>query len=151
MSRHLLPLTKANRTKALQGIEAAIRKAAEGERPWTLELRPGKRTDEQNRALWSILGQIQKQRPTHKGVAMTAETWKSVFLQALGAEMIFVPTLDGTAVFPLGHRSSQLTKAEFTALLELMLAWSAQEGLKIEHFDGSEGSGLGITRPEVAA
>ena len=131
MTRHILKLTKGNRAIAVQGVQ----RAPDG---WTLELRAPKRTDDQNRAMWGLLSQIAKQRPTHNGVRMTPETWKAVFMQALGAEMVFVPTLDGTAMFPLGHRSSQLTKAEFTALLELMLAWCAEQGLSIEHFDEPE-------------
>ena len=131
MSRHILTLTRHNRQKAVQGVLAA-------DDGWTLELREPKRTDPQNRALWGALNQIQKQRPTHLGVQMTAETWKAVFMQALGAEMVFVPTLDGSGMFPMGHRSSQLTKAEFAGLLDLILSWAAREGVTIEHFDDEQ-------------
>lgn len=142
--RHLLKLTSRNRPLAHRGVD----KAPDG---WTLELRPPKRTDDQNRALWSLLSQIAKQRPTHNGVKMNAELWKSVFLQALGAEMVFVPTLDGAGMFPLGHRSSQLNKTQFADLLELMLAWCAREGIAIEHFDGGEGPGSAEQASPVAA
>lgn len=125
--RHLLKLTSYNRDKAIQGVRAA----PDG---WTLELREPKRTDDQNRALWGLLHQIQKARPTDRGFNMTPEVWKARFMQALGAEMVFVPTLDGDGVFPLGHRSSQLTKSEFSALIELMLAYCAREGIAVEHF-----------------
>jgi hypothetical protein len=101
---------------------------------WTVEFREAKRTDDQNAALWGLLGQIQKQRPVHNGVQMTTETWKALFLHALGHEMAFVPTLDGTSMLPLGLRSSRLTKAEFSDLLEFILAWAAREELTIEHF-----------------
>lgn len=100
-----------------------------------LEVREAKRTDDQNSALWGLLAQIAKQRPTHNGVKMTAELWKCVFMQALGMEMTFLPTLDGTGMFPMGLRSSKLTKGEFSDLLELILAWCASEGLAVEHFD----------------
>ena len=136
--RHTIKLTPSNREKALQGVEVALAKYRKGEAAWTMELRPAKRTDDQNRALWSLLSQVQKQRPMHRGVQMTPETWKAVFLQALGAEMVFVPTLDGDGMFPLGHRSSKLTKAEFAGLLELIMAWCAREGLTINHFNGEE-------------
>lgn len=143
MSRHVLTLTRQNRAKAIQGVVAA----PDG---YVLELREPKRTDDQNAALWGLLNQIQRQRPTHNGVSMTADTWKAVFLQALGAEMVFVPTLDGTGMFPLGHRSSQLTKAEFSGLLELMLAWCAEQGLHIDHFDGQGDAGANNPRVEAA-
>lgn len=129
MTRHILALSsKANRALAKQGID----RAPEG---YVVELREAKRSDEQNRALWSLLNQIQKQRPTHQGVKMSAELWKSVFMQAAGHEIVFVPTLDGDGMFPIGHRSSQLTKGEFADLLTVILAWTAKEDLTIAHFD----------------
>lgn len=144
MSRHILTLTKGNRSKAVQGVL----KAPDG---YVLELREPKRTDDQNSALWGLLNQIQRQRPKHNGVSMTPDTWKAVFLQALGAEMVFVPTLDGTGMFPLGHRSSQLTKAEFSGLLELMLAWCAEQKIEVQHFDdGRDATGGGESLKPVA-
>lgn len=118
--------------------DRAIAKAAIDRAPpgYAVDIKEAKRSDKQNRALWGLLHQIQRQRPTHNGVQMTPDTWKAVFLQALGAEMVFVPTLDGTGMFPLGHRSSQLTKSEFAGLLELMLAWCAEQKIDVEHFDG---------------
>lgn len=128
MSRHFLTLTRHNRDKAHKGVSAA----PDG---WVLELREAKRSDPQNAAMWGLLHQIQKQRPTHNGVRMTPEIWKAVFLQALGAEMTMIPTLDGDGYFPIGHRSSVLTKGQFADLLTLILAWAAREGLEIQHFD----------------
>jgi hypothetical protein len=128
MTRHILTLTKGNRAKAVQGVV----KAPDG---YVLELREPKRSDEQNAALWGLLNQIQRQRPTHNGVKMTPELWKTVFMDALGAEMRMLPKLDGDGFFPIGHSTSRLTKGEFADLLTLMLAWCAREGLRVEHFD----------------
>jgi len=102
-----------------------------------IEFRAPKRSDAQNAALWGLLGQIQRQRPTHNGVKMTPDLWKAVFMQAWGSEIAMFPTLDGTGFFPMGHRSSKLTKAECADLLTFMLAWCAQEGLTVEHFEES--------------
>jgi hypothetical protein len=88
--------------------------------------------------MWSILTQINKQRPVHNGVKMSAVLWKAVFMQALGAELVMLPTLEGDGLFPFGHRSSKLTVSQMSDLIELLLAWSAQQGLVIEHFDGDE-------------
>jgi hypothetical protein len=144
MSRHLLTLTQSNRKKAIVGVTAAPN-------GWVLELREPKRSDEQNSALWGLLHQIQKQRPKHNGVSMTAELWKAVFMDALGAEMRMLPKLDGDGFFPIGHSTSRLTKGEFADLLTLMLAWCAREGLTVEHFDdGQGGSGANNPRAEAA-
>jgi hypothetical protein len=67
---------------------------------------------------------------------MTSELWKSVFMDALGHEVDYIASLDGKRIFPLGHRSSQLSKSQFADLLTLMLAWAAENDLTIEHFDG---------------
>lgn len=100
-----------------------------------VEFKEKGRSGDQNSAMWGLLGQILKQRPTHNGVKMSGVLWKAVFMQALGAEMVMLPTLDGDGLFPFGHRSSKLKVAQMTDLIELMLAWCAKEGLTVEHFD----------------
>lgn len=134
MSRNLLRLTPGARDTAHGWVEKALRNWTPG-KPWLLEIREPKRTDEQNSAMWSLLAQITRQRPVHNGRDMTSDLWKAVFMDALGHEVDYVGSLDGKRVFPLGHRSSQLNKTQMSDLIELMLAWSAEQGLTIEHFD----------------
>lgn len=136
MTRHLLKLTPGQRDTAHAWVEKALRLWQPGA-AWMLEVREATRTDEQNRALWSLLGQIQKARPVHNGVQMDTETWKCLFMHALGREVRFVPTLDGSSMLPLGLRSSKLTKREFSDLIELILAWCAENGVEVEHFDAA--------------
>lgn len=134
MSRYTLPLTPGNRSDAHSWVDRALSLWRPGQ-AWVMELREAKRTDDQNRALWGALGQIVRQRPVHNGVQMDAETYKSLFLHALGHEVRFVPTLDGSSMLPLGLRSSKLTKSEFADLLTLIIAWCDQNGVTLEHFD----------------
>ena len=103
-----------------------------------VEFKQKGRSNDQNAAMWSILAQINRQRPVHNGVKMSAVLWKAIFLQALGAELVMLPTLEGAGLVPFGHRSSKLTKDEMSNLIELMLAWAATEELVIEHFDGPQ-------------
>jgi hypothetical protein len=103
-----------------------------------VEFKQKGRSNDQNAAMWSVLTQINRQRPVHNGVKMSAVLWKAIFLQALGAELVMLPTLEGGGLFPFGHRSSKLTKDEMSNLIELMLAWAATEELTIEHFDGPQ-------------
>jgi hypothetical protein len=112
--------------------KAAIDRAPEG---YAVDIKEARRSDDQNRLLWKLLNQIARERPTHNGVKMDAELWKCVFMNALGVEMRMLPNLDGDGFFPLGHRSSQLTVSEFSALLEVMFAWCAREGLEIKGID----------------
>lgn len=127
--RHILLLTPSNRQKAHAYVERAL---AVGD--MALEIRPRKRTDEQNDALHGLIAQILRQRPVHNGVKMDLPLYKATFMQALGEEVRFVPTLEGDGLFPLGLSTSKLTKQRFSDLIELILAWSAREGLQIEHF-----------------
>lgn len=139
--RHVIKLTRANLDRAIQGVIAAVKQGG-----WVLELRPAKRTDDQNDALHGLIGQIMKQRTHHNGVRMTKELWKAAFMQALGEEIRFVPTLDGSGLFPIGLKTSALSKERFSDLMELVLAWTAREGLTIEHFGGEEAGGSNAAR-----
>lgn len=134
MSRNLLRLTPGRREEAHAWVDKALRLWQPGA-PWFMEIKEPSRSLEQNAAMWGLLAQITKQRPEHCGRAMTADLWKSVFMDALGHEVDYVSSLDGKRIFPLGHRSSQLSKAQFSDLIELMLAWCAEQGLTVEHFD----------------
>lgn len=129
MSRHLIALNSpANKALAKRGVDCAP--------PYyILEIREPTRTDEQNAALHGLIGQIMKQRTHHNGLRMDMRKWKAMFVQALGEEVEFIPTLDGSSVFPLGLSTKALPKGKFSELIELILAWTAQEGLTVEHFD----------------
>lgn len=120
--------TRQDRGRAVRWIE----NAPDGT---VVEFKQKGRSKDQNAAMWSILTQITRQRPTHNGVKMSAVLWKAVFMQALGAELVMLPTLDGDGLFPFGHRSSKLTVSEMGDLITLMIAWAATEELTIEHFD----------------
>jgi hypothetical protein len=61
-----------------------------------------------------------------------------------------LPSLDGTGFVPLGLSTSALNVSDFNDLMEFVLAWCAQEGLTIRHFDGQEPEER-QQRPPVAA
>lgn len=149
--RHTLILTRLNRMDAHRGVDAAVNRSLHG-RPWVLELREAKRSDEQNNAIHGLIDQILKQRPHHCGLAMSKESYKAIFMHALGQELKMLPTLAGDGMFPLGLSTSKLTVTEGSDLIEFMLAWCAREGLEIEHFDGDQGdAGANNSRVGVAA
>lgn len=86
------------------------------------------RRDEQNRKLWPMLKDIQQQ-VTGMEVYST-EDIKLRFLNALGAEMRFLPELEGAGMFPVGLRSSTLTVAQFSGLIELLYAFGAKHEVR---------------------
>lgn len=95
---------------------------------WVAKIAEPTRTDEQNKKLWPMIGDIQRQVP---GMASySAEDIKLRFLNALGVEMRFLPTLEGQGVFPVGMRSSTLTVEQFSLLIELLFKFGAEHGVE---------------------
>jgi hypothetical protein len=127
MSRPLIILnTPASREAAAKWC----RTAPDGTQ---VEFREKRRTDDQNRLMWAELTTLARLRPYHNGVRMSPDTYKCMFMQALGHETRFIPTMDGDGVFPLGMRSSRLTIPEMSDLIELLNAFAAREGVTLEH------------------
>jgi hypothetical protein len=115
-----------------------------------IEIKDESRTARQNRAIHGLVGQIMKQRPEHRGIRMSMEAYKAIFMHGLGQEITMLPSLDGTGFVPLGLSTSALNVSDFNDLMEFVLAWCAQEGLTIRHFDGQEPEER-QQRPPVAA
>jgi hypothetical protein len=86
------------------------------------------RRDAQNRKLWPMLLDIQRQVP--EMLLFTTEDIKLRFLNALGVEMRFLPALEGQGSFPIGLRSSLLTVEQFSGLIELLYAYGAKHGVR---------------------
>jgi len=86
------------------------------------------RRDAQNRKLWPMLTDLQKQVPEMAG--FTTDDIKLRFLNALGAEMRFLPALENQGMFPVGLKSSLLTVEQFTGLIELIYEYGARKGVR---------------------
>ena len=134
--RITLPLI--NPVQAHQAIETAWRHAKAllmaGHR-LTLEVRPEKRSDAQNRRLWAMLADISAQVDWY-GQKLTSEEWKDVMSASLKRTKV-VPGLDGGFVV-CGQSTSRMTRAEMCELQELMEAFGAQKGVKFRAPEGWE-------------
>ena len=95
----------------------------------TLEIRPEKRSDAQNRRLWSMLHDISTQVDWY-GQKLSDEEWKDVFSAALKKQKA-VPGLDGGFVI-CGQRTSKMTKAEMAELQTLMEAFAAERAVVLK-------------------
>ncbi len=95
-----------------------------------IEFKQIKRSTEQNALMWAMLTDIAAQKE-HNGRRYSADQWKAIFLHAIGKEISFLPSLDGATFIPWGNSSSDLSKAEMTALIDFMDAWCAQNGVKL--------------------
>jgi hypothetical protein len=87
---------------------------------------PG-RTLDQNAKLWACLSDVSRAKP--EGRTHTPEVWKALFMQAAGWQIQFVEGLDGTP-FPVGFRSSRMTKREMSYLLEFVREYGDRHGVQ---------------------
>ena len=113
--------SRAEREKAARWIE----QAPAGTR---VVFKESKRTTDQNSKLWASLTDVATQLHWH-GQKLTPDDWKILFLDALNREMKPVPRIDGKGFVNLGRSSSNLSKAEFSELLELIVAFGANHGV----------------------
>lgn len=105
-----------------------VRNAPEGH---VCVIREETRNDRQNRALWGYIKQLRDAMPDTFG-QFSPEDCKLRFMNALGKEMRFLPELDGAGLFPVGHRSSELSVEQFSALLELISEYAARHGIQLK-------------------
>ena len=131
MSRALITLNgKSDRAKAISWIT----QAPAGTR---VEFRHSKRTLPQNARLWAALTDIAQQVEWY-GQKLTPDDWKDVFTASLRRARV-VPGLDAGTFVPLGMRTSDMTKQEFSDLLELINAFATERGVRFHDDRVEEG------------
>lgn len=111
---------------AMRWIEGLIRRGLPGGDVW-LHVGREKRSDEQNRRMWASLTDLSSQVNWY-GQKLTPEEWKDVMTAGLKKQKA-VPGIDGGFVV-LGAHTSRMTKAEMSELIELILAFGAEQGVK---------------------
>jgi hypothetical protein len=102
-----------------------------------------RRTLDQNSKLWACLTDVARDVVWY-GEKLTAEDWKTMFTASLRRTRI-VPGIDGGSFVPLGMRTSDMTREELSDLLELIIAFGAERGVKFH--DGEETGGSNVARP----
>jgi hypothetical protein len=138
-----LVLQLTNAQQAHQAIQTAWKHAKgwlmASDTRLTLEIRPEKRSDAQNRLLHACLSEISKQ-VEWAGAKRDVDTWKrlltAAWLRARGEPIEMLPALDGHGVDIVFRRTSQLTKAECAELSEFVMAWAAERDIVIHATEG---------------
>lgn len=99
---------------------------------------PSIRTDQQNKLMHSIIGQIAKQAMLH-GSRWTAESWKRFLIDQWAHESgemktisKVMPSIDGERIVQLGHQSRRFTKEQAISFTEWLLYWANTNGVTIE-------------------
>lgn len=88
-----------------------------------------KRSDKQNRTMWSCLSDISAQVEWF-GKRMDAESWKEFITGHLNGQEL-VPNMDGTGFISIGkgRSTSQMTRAEVAAIIDLCHAFGTDKGV----------------------
>jgi hypothetical protein len=107
---------------------ALAKQLIDGRRMGVASIGEETRSQEQNRKMWPMLKDIQQQVPAAQ--SLTTDDIKLQFLNLLGVELRFLPTLEGQGLFPVGLKSSTLSKEQFAGLIELIYAYGAKHDVK---------------------
>ena len=107
-----------------QNAMQAIKMASEN---MICEIKKKTRSLEQNAKMWAMLAEVSDQVNWY-GNKLTSDEWKDVFSASLKSQKV-VPGIDGGFVV-CGQRTSKMTKSEMTELIELMMAFGAERGVK---------------------
>lgn len=121
-----------NRAQAWNAIKGQLfpflANVLQGGGRWVLSLKPQKRNNEQNALLHARLTEIAA-RHEWAGRKWDVEVWKrlltAAWLRARGEAVVILPALDGQGVDVVMRRTSTLTVAECSELLEFINAWEA--------------------------
>ena len=94
--------------------------------PVEVVLRRAARSLSQNKKLWPMLADVQKQVNWYDE-NLDTEDWKTMFMASLSKQRA-IPGLDGGFV-GLSRRSSLLNKEEFSQLIELIYAFGSERNV----------------------
>jgi hypothetical protein len=93
-----------------------------------VELKPPRRSVDQNARQWSMLTDFAEQ-VDHGGRKYDATQWKSILMHAYGQEIDFVPSLDGKTFVPIPHSTRVLSVKEMIDFQEFITVEGLQRGV----------------------
>ena len=91
-------------------------------------VKAGDRTLDQNAKLWAMLTDISRACP--EGRRWIPETWKCAFMHSLGHQVKFAEGLDGSGPFPLGFKSSSLSKKQMIDLINTIYEYGDRNNVQ---------------------
>lgn len=102
----------------------AVRNAPDG---WIVQVKPPKRSHAQNARLWALLTDLSDQVDWY-GQKLSKEDWKDMCTASLRKSRV-VPGIDPGSYVVTGLHTSTMTKAEHSALTELIVAFGTERGV----------------------
>lgn len=91
-----------------------------------VNIKTATRTLDQNAKMWAMLSDVSRAKPEDR--THTPEVWKALFMHACGHTVQFETGLSGDP-FPVGFRSSRLTKTEMIDMIECIYEYGARQGV----------------------
>lgn len=91
-----------------------------------VNIREKRRSLDANARMWAMLSDISRAKPD--GRKHTPETWKALFMHALGYETRFEMGLNGEP-FPVGLRTSRLTVRQMADLITFIAEYGDRHGV----------------------
>lgn len=116
------PIHQQNAIQAIQQVLPSY------DKPIIVTIQDRTRSIQQNKMLWSCLGDVSRQVNWH-GRWLDAESWKCIFTAALKQQDV-VPNLAGNGFVVIGQSTSKMRVGEFAELLELIQAFGAEKNVK---------------------
>lgn len=93
-----------------------------------VNIREATRTNDQNALMWALLSDVSRAKPD--GRRWPVETWKCAFMHHLGHQIQFAEGLDDSGPFPIGFRSSRLTKQQMADLITTIQEYGDRKGVE---------------------
>jgi hypothetical protein len=125
---------KMNKKRFILAHQEARRNCAQfamtGPDGWQAVFQPPTRTLDQNALMWPLLTALSKQIVWH-GAKLSADDWKDMLTASLRKQRA-APGIDGGFVV-FGERTRVYSKAKFSEMIELILAFGAQHGVEFNH------------------
>lgn len=111
-------------------------------RPRHVTIDEEQRNNEQNKLLHALLADIAKQ-VSHAGMKWDVTVWKrlctAAWLRERGASIQMIPAIDGKGIDVLYEPTSKLSKRKCAELIEWIIAYGVECGVKwtqVDHWDG---------------
>lgn len=94
-----------------------------------LTAKPSLRTIPQNDKMWAELSEVAAAKP--EGRSHPPHVWKALAMDMAGCKPQWERGLDGTGIVCVGYKSSRLTKAEMSDVIEAIRCYAAQHGIDL--------------------
>ncbi len=93
-----------------------------------VNVREATRNADQNAKMWAMLSDISRAKP--EGRNWTTDTWKAAFMHSLGHQVQFCEGLDNSGPFPVGFKSSRLSKSQMADLITVIAEYGDRHGVR---------------------